>query len=508
MASSLPNSIETRLFINNEYVAAKSKETLTLVNPFDDSVIPAEVHVAGEEDVNDAVEAARAAFKTGPWSTYTGAQRAVHMHKFADLIEKNAVELATLDTISMGAPIAVLAGFIIPHVVAVFRYYAGWADKIQGESFGAEDGEYKIVRKEPLGVCAGIAPWNVPILYVAWKIAPALAAGNTYIFKSSEKSPLSALAIGKLVVEAGFPPGVLQFISGGPSTGSLLASHMDIAKISFTGSTAVGKIIQNLATNSNMKRVTLELGGKSPAVVFADADFENAVGSAADGFLVNSGQVCVAPSRLYIQDTIAPAFIEAVKSRFQALASTLGSDPRSMTTSHGPMADKKQFDRVMSYINIGKRDGDPVVGGARKGDKGYFIEPTIFLDPDHNNPIYKEEIFGPVLNIVTFKTEEEAIALANDTNTGLSGNYFPLLSGLLHSLSYAMSAAAIYTNDLNRALRVSAQIESGTVSINKPHFPNVQVPFGGFKQSGSGQELGVYGLESFLQTKTVIIKYV
>ncbi|KAG4431548.1 hypothetical protein IFR05_012961 [Cadophora sp. M221] len=476
---------ETRLFINNEYVSAKSSETLSLTNPFDGSKIDAAVQVAGEEDVELAVSAAQAAFKSGPWSTYTGSQRAKCMLKFADLIDAKAAKLAELDSITMGAPTAIGAGFLIPAAAAAFRYYAGWADKIEGESFGADDGTYKIVRHEPLGVCAGIAPWNAPILYVGWKIAPAIAAGNTYIFKSSEKSPLSALVLGNLVVEAGFPPGVIQFISGGGKTGGLLASHMKISKISFTGSTFTGKIVQKLALESNMKSCTLELGGKSPALVFADANIPNAVGSTADGFLLNSGQVCVAGSRLFVEESIAPAFIEAVKERFTTISSTLGADPRTGTTMHGPVADEAQFNRVMSYIDLGKEFSAPVVGGNRKGDKGFFIEPTLFVNPDRKGKVFNEEIFGPVLSIVTFKTEEEAIELANDTVTGLS--------------------ASVYTSDITRALRVSAKIDSGNVSINAPHFPNQQVPFGGFKESGNGKELGKYGLQSYMRTKTVLI---
>ncbi|RFU32937.1 hypothetical protein B7463_g3409, partial [Scytalidium lignicola] len=476
---------ETGLFINNEFVDSKSGETLTLINPFDESKIPAAVQVAVEADIDAAVAAAQAAFKTGPWSTYTGAQRAAHLFKFADLLEKNAKEIAELDSLCMGAPVAPNAGFIIPQAAACFRYYAGWADKIEGESFAADDGTYKIVRHEPLGVCAGIAPWNAPMLYVAWKIAPALAAGNTFIYKASEVTPLSALALGKLVIEAGFPPGVLQFVSGGQKTGTLLASNMTIAKISYTGSTAVGKVVQKLALDSNMKEVTLELGGKSPAIVFADADIENAVGSTADGFLFNSGQVCVAGSRLFVQDSIAPAFIEAVKSRFEAISNGLGPDPKEFTTGYGPIATEKHFNTVMKYIDIGKKGKAPLIGGTRKGDKGFFINPTIFLNPDLESPVYKEEIFGPVLSLVIFNTEDEVIELANNTVTGLS--------------------ATIYTNDLNRALRVSAKIDSGNVSVNAPHFPLPQVPFGGFKESGKGKENGKYGLMEYLKTKSILI---
>ncbi|PVH69722.1 putative aldehyde dehydrogenase [Cadophora sp. DSE1049] len=480
-----PTEFQTQLFLNNEYVDAKSAETLTVINPYDGKAIPAAIQVAGPEDVDLAVQYARAAFTTGPWSKYTGFQRAACMNKFADLIEKHAGEIAKLDTICMGQPVSVTTHGAIPEVVKCYRYYAGWADKIEGESFAAEDGTYRIVQHSPLGVCAGIAPWNFPIIYVGWKCAPALAAGNTFIFKSSEKSPLSALFLGNLVKEAGFPPGVLQFISGDGKVGSLLASHMKIDKISFTGSTSTGKIVQRSALNSNMKRCTLELGGKSPALVFADAGIANAVGSTADGFLSNAGQVCAAASRVFIQESIAPAFIEAMKARFAEASTKLGSNPLDPTTIHGPLADEKQFDRVMSYIDIGKEGAAPIIGGTRSEAKGLFIDPTIFVDPNKDNKAYREEIFGPVLNVKTFKTEEEAIELANDTNTGLS--------------------AAIYTSDIGRALRLAGKIESGNVSINTPHFPSYNVPFGGWKDSGSGQELGKYGLQSYLRTKSVHI---
>jgi len=312
-----------------------------------------------------------------------------------------------------------------------------------------------------------------------------VAAGNTFIFKSSEKSPLSVLFVAGLVKEAGFPPGVIQFVSGKGQTGGLLASHMNIQKISFTGSTTTGKIVSRLALESNMKKVTLELGGKSAALVFADADIPNAVGNTADGFLFNSSQVCVATSRLLVQKSIAPAFVEAVKARFAHADSLTGFDPQEATTAYGPLADKAQFDRVMDFIAKGKKGGEPIIGGKQKGDKGFFVEPTIFLNPDKESAIFKEEIFGPVLNIRTFETEEEAIELANDTNTGLS--------------------AQLYTSDITRALRVSAKLETGNVAINSMHFPNMQVPFGGWKESGSGKELGKYGLQQYLQTKTVLV---
>ncbi|OBT81303.1 hypothetical protein VE02_10032, partial [Pseudogymnoascus sp. 03VT05] len=351
------------------YVESSLSETLTVRYPYDDSLVTSTVQVAGKKEVDAAVAAARAAYSVGPWSKFTGAQRSACLLKFADLVEKNMEPLAQLETIAMGKPIN----------------YAGWADKIEGDVFNAEDGVYKIVRHEPLGVCAGVASWNATFLYAAWKIAPALAAGN-FIFKASEKSPLAVLAMARFYKEAGFPPGVVQFVSG-------------------AGHTGAGIKVQEQAAKSNLKKVVLELGGKSPAIVFNDADFQLALANCSHGFLVNTGQICAAASRLYVQEGISPKFIAAVKAEFEKAASTMGSDPRERTTSLGPLADKAQFERVMSFIHAGKRSAKLLTGGKRKDSKGWFVEPTIFLDPDHDSSVYKEEIFGPVLVIRTFKTD-------------------------------------------------------------------------------------------------------
>ncbi|KAH6677258.1 putative aldehyde dehydrogenase [Halenospora varia] len=477
--------IETRLFLNNEYTNARSGEYLCVTNPFDGSLVTSHVETAGKEDVDLAVSYALSAFTAGPWASFTGAQRAACMNRFADLAENNAAELAYLETISMGRPIATLLGMDIPHMAACYRYYAGWADKIEGESFAADDGVYKIVRHEPLGVCAGIASWNATFLYAAWKIAPALAAGNTFIFKTSEKSPLAMLALAKLFAEAGFPPGVVQFVSGDWKTGALLSSHMQIAKISITGSLAAGLKVQAQAANSNLKEVTLELGGKSPAIVFEDANLDVALGGCSAGFLFNSGQVCAAASRVYVHQTIAPKFVADLRTRFEHLSNGIGTNPTDPTTNLGPVADQQQFDRVLEYIAKGKQTAQLLTGGGRIGTTGYFIQPTIFLDPEPDSSIYKEEIFGPVLVVKTFSAEAEVIALANDTTYGL--------------------AACVYTADLNRALRVASKIDSGGISINGPFVPNFQTPFGGFKQSGHGKELGKYGLMEYMKQKTIHI---
>jgi aldehyde dehydrogenase (NAD+) len=410
--------------------------------------------------------------------------------------------------------------------------YAGWADKIGGEMFPEDgDGMYKLIRYEPIGVCAGIAAWNGTQVFVYWKIAPAVAAGNTvscflflrteadstqFIFKTSEKSPLGALALGKLVVKAGFPPGVINFVSGAGKTGQLLSQHMQISKISFTGSAMVGRKIQEASSKSNLKRVTLELGGKSASLVFNDADLENAVVQyvfmssfhccclsaaaftlpayllltsfrASQGFLLNSGQVCAAASRLFVQDGIAPKFLEALKARFEGISAGATGNPLDASTFLGPVADKIQYDRVMKFIEQGKKDAKVVTGGGRHGDRGNFIEPTIFLDPPTDSKIYTDEIFGPVLVFKTFRSEEEGIELANDTSYGL--------------------AAYLYTSDVTRALRISAELEAGSVFVNTPFAITTNTPFGGFKESGNGsRESGKAGLMSYLEAKTVLIK--
>jgi aldehyde dehydrogenase (NAD+) len=301
--------------------------------------------------------------------------------------------------------------------------YAGWADKIKGDSYPAEDGFYKIVRKEPLGVCCGITAWNASLMFCSWKGGPALAAGNTVIIKPSEKSFLGTLAIAALVKAAGFPPGVFQVLVGDGKVGALLSSHMDIDKISFTGSTATGKRIQEAATKSNLKRVTLELGGKGPALVFDDADLDKALFWVTLGITVNTGQVCAATSRLLVQKSIADAFLEKVKAGLGAMSQALGGDPQDVSTHYGPVVDAQQFQKVTDYINEGKKRTKLLTGGQEYEKNGYYIAPTVFLDPEPDEKIWTEEIFGPVLCVKTFETEEEAIKLANDTQYGLSSKW-------------------------------------------------------------------------------------
>ncbi|OJD32846.1 aldehyde dehydrogenase protein [Diplodia corticola] len=502
--------MKTQLFINNEYVDAQSGESFPLYNPADESLLHPAIPIAGPADVDAAVAGAQAAFApTSPWrASFPAKRRAAAMHKLADLMEANAGQLARLETQAMGQPPAV-SGLMVRWAADAFRYYAGWADKVAGQAFPGERdedgdgdgamGSYKIVRYEPLGVCAGVGAWNAAQSNFAWKAAPALAAGNTIIYKPSEKAPLGILALGTLIKAAGFPPGVVQLLSGPGSTGALLASHPHVAKISFTGSAATGRRIQDAATRSNMKRVTLELGGKSPALVFADADVANAVRHCSLGFLLNSGQVCAAAGRVLVHEDVAAAFVDGLRAAFEHTARAMRGEPGldDAATVHplqllGPLADRAQFERVTGFIERARAEaetaegrGGLLTGGGRVGDKGLFVEPTIFVDPKPGSEIYTDEIFGPVSTVTTFKTEEEAVALANDTPYGLS--------------------ATLYTSSISRALRVSGLLEAGTVGVNTSFMPSPTTPFGGVKQSGSGRELGFQGLLAYLDTKTIHI---
>jgi len=341
------------------------------------------------------------------------------------------------------------------------------------------------VQHQPFGVCALIGAWNASLVFVSVKLGPCLAAGNTAIFKASEKSPLAVLLLAPLFKEAGFPDGVVNFVSGGGATGDLLARHMQIRKISFTGSLGVGKLVLKASAESNLKRVTLELGGKSPAVIFADADLGNAVATVSQAILALSGQVCVCTSRVLVEESIVDDVVQGVKAFLEGARQVMG-DPMKKESMAGPLVDKKQFDRVMGFIEQGKKEAELITGGERNGADGLFVQPTLFLNPGKESVIYREEIFGPVMMIKPFKTEEEVIEMANDTEFGLF--------------------ASIFTKDIPKALRVAGKIESGTVGINKGAEFDMDAPFGGWKQSGIGRECGVYGLRAFLQEKTIDIK--
>lgn len=467
------------LFINNEWVKGAEGKTFETINPTNEKVITA-VHEATEKDVDIAVKAARAAFE-GVWHTVTPSERGRKLIKLADLFEQHIDTLASIESLDNGKSVT-MAKADVANAAGCLRYYGGWADKIHGQTIDTNSETLSYTRHEPLGVCGQIIPWNFPLLMWSWKIGPAIAAGNTVVMKTAEQTPLSALYACKLILEAGFPPGVINMLSGfGRTAGAALSSHMDIDKIAFTGSTVVGRAIMQASAKSNLKKVTLELGGKSPNIVFDDADIDNAISWANFGIFFNHGQCCCAGSRLLVQEGIYDKFVARFKER--AAANKLG-DPFAADTFQGPQVSQLQFDRIMEYINHGKNEGATVaLGGDRHGKEGYFIQPTIFTDVTHDMKIAQEEIFGPVITVQKFKDEADAIKIGNSTSYGL--------------------AAAVHTKNVNTAIRVSNALKAGTVWINSYNLISYQAPFGGFKTSGFGRELGSYALENYTQVKTV-----
>jgi aldehyde dehydrogenase (NAD+) len=470
------------LFINNEWVAGVDNKKFEVVNPSTEEVITS-VCEATEKDVDLAVAAARKAFNT-TWKATAPGDRGRLMLKLADLVEKNLDLLAAVESLDNGKSISMARGDV-GAVAACIRYYGGWADKIEGKTLDIAPDMFNYTRHEPLGVCGQIIPWNFPLLMLAWKIGPALSTGNTIVMKTAEQTPLSALVFANLIKEAGFPPGVFNLLSGfGKVAGAAIAAHMDIDKVAFTGSTVVGRTIMKAAASSNLKKVTLELGGKSPNIVFNDADIEQAISWVNFGVYFNHGQTCCAGTRIFVQEGIYDKFLEAFKKR--ALANKVG-DPFHHETFQGPQVSQLQFDRIMGYIKAGKEEGATVeVGGERHGEKGYFIQPTIFSNVTADMKIMREEIFGPVAAIAKFKDEEEVIHMGNDSNYGL--------------------AAAIHTQDLNTAIRVSNAIQAGTVWVNCYNLLHHQMPFGGYKESGIGRELGEAALANYTQNKSVAIR--
>jgi len=472
----------TGLFINNEWVEGLDKRTFEVVNPANEEVI-CHVAEATEKDVDVAVAAARKAFE-GAWRQTTPQERSVYLLRLAELVEKNLDLLAAVESLDNGKSITMARGDV-GAVAGCIRYYGGWADKIEGKTIDIAPDMFHYTRQEPIGVCGQIIPWNFPLLMLAWKIGPALATGNTVVMKTAEQTPLSALVFADFVKEAGFPPGVLNILSGfGKVAGAAISSHMDVDKVAFTGSTIVGRTIMKAAASSNLKKVTLELGGKSPNIIFDDADVEQAVSWVNFGIYFNHGQCCCAGSRVYVQEGIYDKFLAAFKARTEA--NKVG-DPFAAETFQGPQVSKVQYDRIMGYIESGKQDGATVAtGGDRMGDKGFFIQPTIFTDVKPEMKIMQEEIFGPVCAIAKFKTEEDVIKMGNDTTYGL--------------------AAAVHTKDLNTAIRVSNEIKAGTVWVNCYNMLHHQLPFGGFKESGIGRELGEAALANYTQNKSVAIR--
>jgi aldehyde dehydrogenase (NAD+) len=373
----------------------------------------------------------------------------------------------------------------VTKTIACYRYFAGWADKVQGKTIPIDGDFFCYTRHEPIGVVGQIIPWNYPLLMQAWKLAPALATGNTIVMKPAEQTPLSALRLGELILEAGFPEGVVNLLPGfGSTAGAAIARHMDVDKVAFTGSTEVGRLIMEAAAKSNLKRISLELGGKSPNIIFADTDLDDAVEGAHLGLFVNQGQSCCAGSRVFVEETIYDEFVE--KSIARARKRRVG-DPLDPRTDQGPQVSESQFDRIMGYIEAGKREGATLAcGGERIGDRGYFIQPTVFSDVRDEMKIAREEIFGPVMSIIPFKDMDEVIARANRTTYGL--------------------AAGVWTRDIKKAHAVANSMRAGTVWVNCYHVLDTRAPFGGYKQSGMGRELGEYGLQQYTEVKTVTVK--
>ncbi len=472
----------TQLLIDGQWRESTSGKTFDTINPATEEVI-AEVAEGDAADIDAAVKAARRAFDSGPWRTMDARDRGKLINRLADLIEQNIDDLAALETLDNGKPITESRQGDLPLVVDCLRYYAGWADKLEGKTIPIRGNNFCYTRREPVGVAGQIIPWNFPMLMVAWKWGPALAAGCTIVMKPAEQTPLSCLRMGELAMEAGFPAGVINIVPGfGPTTGGALVDHPGVDKIAFTGSTEVGKLIMRNAAGT-LKRVTLELGGKSPNIVFADADMEKAIEGAMLGLYLNQGQCCCAGTRLFVQENIYDEMVErlAEKSSSRALG-----DPFDAATEQGPQVDREQFDKVMGYIEQGKAEGARcVAGGARHGSKGFYIKPTVFADVTDSMAIAREEIFGPVMQVLKFREIEEVVERANTTDYGL--------------------AAAVWTRDITKAHSIAARVRAGTVWINCYDVFDAAAPFGGYKSSGIGRELGERALENYTEHKTVTI---
>jgi len=482
MADALP--LRTQHFINNEFVDSIDGKTFDTINPATEEVL-ATMQMASAADVDKAVVAARAAF-SDKWETSTGVSRRDLLFKLADLIDKHADRLAEVESLDNGKPLAVAKGADVALTVQHFKYFAGWADKgMCGKtiptSIMAAD-HFAMTVHEPVGVVGCIIPWNFPLLMMAWKLAPLLACGCTAVLKTSEKTPCTALMVCQLIKEAGFPPGVVNVLSGyGPSAGEALGRHMDVDKICFTGSSAVGLKIIEMAAQSNMKRVTLELGGKSPMIICDDADIDQAVAAADFGLFFNAGQCCCASTRILIQDTV---YDEVVAKCVEAAQKKKLCSPKDADCSQGPQVDKIQFDKILGYIESGKKEGATVeCGGGRHGDKGYFIQPTVFGNVEDSMKIAQEEIFGPVMQCLKFKTIDEAVRRANDTKYGL--------------------AAGVCSRDIGKAIGIAKRLKAGSVWINCWDQFDDATPFGGYKTSGWGREKSEYALENFTEIKCI-----
>ena len=471
-----------KLFIDGKWVDSVSGKTFDTLNPATEEVITS-IAEGDSADIDLAVTAARKAFEDGPWGKTDARERGRILLRVMDLIEKNKDELALLETLDNGKPISETTNADLPLVIDCLLYYAGWADKFHGETIPVRGEFFNYTLREPVGVVGQIIPWNFPLLMAAWKIAPAIACGNTVVLKPAEQTPLTALRLGEICQEAGLPDGVLNIVPGyGPTAGAALAEHMDVDKIAFTGEYTTGRIIMQ-AASKNLKRVSLELGGKSPNIVFADSDIDSAVAGAMTGIFFNQGEVCCAGSRLFLERSIHDEFVDKLSSRASSLSV---GNPEDAGTQMGAQVSKEQFDKILGYIDTGKQEGAKLVtGGERCGEKGYFIRPTIFDAVDNNMKIAREEIFGPVVSAITFDDVDDMVRQSNLSIYGL--------------------AAAVWTRDIKKAHRLARDLKAGTIWINTYNSFDAASPFGGFKQSGFGRELGVHALELYTQVKSVWI---
>jgi acyl-CoA reductase-like NAD-dependent aldehyde dehydrogenase len=474
--------MQNKLFIGNEWRDAASAETMEVVNPATEDVIVA-VASAGVDDLDVAVHVARTALN-GPWSALSARERGRLVRKLGERLLERADEIARLETLHNGKPISESRNVEIPAAAECFEYYGGWSDKIMGETIPVKGNHLTYTLREPIGVVAAIVPWNFPLLLAAWKVAPALACGNTVILKPASQTPLTALALAEIAVEVGLPPGVLNVLTGpGASLGQAIVEHPGIDKIAFTGDTTTGKGIMRGAA-ATLKRITLELGGKSPNIVLADADIDAAVRGATVGIFYGKGEVCAAGSRLLVDASIKSEFIDKLAARAKKM---VPGDPLDPKTRFGAVSSRKQMETVLRYIDSGKKEGATLVAGGARADigtgKGFFVQPTVFADVQPDMTIAREEIFGPVLAAIEFADIDEAIARANDSPYGL--------------------AAGVWTRDIKKAHYVARKLQAGTVWINTYNVYDTAAPFGGYKQSGFGREMSAHALEHYTQVKTV-----
>ena len=469
-------------YINGKWLESSSGETFPVYDPSTEEVI-AQVSAASAADVDSAVKAARTAFDSGPWAQTTAQDRGRILYKFAEKVRQNSAHLAEIESRNSGKPI-VEAEYDIADAATCFEYYAGMATKVLGHVNPVPANALSFTMREPVGVAGQIVPWNYPLVMASWKLAPALAAGCCCVLKPAEQTPLTAMEVAGWFEELGVPPGVVNVVNGaGETAGAALVAHAGVDKIAFTGSAAVGKLIVKSAADT-LKRVTLELGGKSPNIFFADADWEASVDGALFGVFINQGEVCSAGSRILVEKKIYSKFVEAMTEKAKRIK--LGP-PLERGTKMGPLVSKEQYDRVSSYLELGKKEAKVAIGGGRPKEfaKGYYVEPTIFYDVDNQARISREEIFGPVASVIPFEGEPDAIRIANDTPYGL--------------------AAAVWTRDIYKAFRVVKSLRAGIIWVNHMQPTYVEAPWGGYKQSGFGRELGPWGIEEYLETKQVFV---